>query len=583
KHFESTNRAAIMNMDTNPFSTSAGGAAGGAAGFSGSAFGQSFAGNNGGGSAFGSPHQYQQHQQHNRTGRGGSNAGNSPFVFQNKTMAGGQGFHQEQDPSMAFDPQAGSGRGRGRGRGSNTNYRGARGGGGRGGGNMTYVAPGLNQGPQTHSLGAQGPTMGSAMGDDPMSFNTGGAGGYQGSGSNNRGRGGGRGGRGGGGGAQGQYRSLQWRADGSHQQQQQQQQQPIGLHQSSTGAVNDASMGTLSQDSMVFNTFGNQGQPSLSTAQSAFNSNSPSVFGGQQSSQFPGPTPMTSTFQSGGGPINTSISGSAFGNSLGAGAGGLGLSSAFSEKRPSDSIFAAPAIIPGPKSVPVTSSMPSSVSLSTGNKFQSSGFSKDTTNEPVDAESRLARFNAVPIGNQFEELKEKRVREREEAIRQGTIPDPTKPRRLEDAITFVGTCMDMCPEYERHEREYQTSLEKFEKIPGTDSVNHALAVKAFARPAAGADQPLPSDVRPPHVLLKTLDYLMTEIVSDGNLSDSHSFVRDRTRSIRQDFTLQNNRGLEAIHAHEIIARYHIMCMHQLCEDDGFSAQQEMEQLQKGKA
>ncbi|KAF9289798.1 hypothetical protein BGZ68_008643 [Mortierella alpina] len=183
-------------------------------------------------------------------------------------------------------------------------------------------------------------------------------------------------------------------------------------------------------------------------------------------------------------------------------------------------------------------------------------------------------------GNRFEELRDKRVTEREDAIRKGLIPDPNKPVRLEDAITFIGTCKDMCPEFERHEREYQQSVEKFEKIPGTESIDHGRAVKAYSRPAAGADQPLPSDVRPPPILLSTLDYLITDIVTQGDLADSHPFVRDRTRSIRQDFTLQNNRGIEAVQAHEIIARYHILCMHQLCENDNFSAQQEMEQLRK---
>ena len=76
---------------------------------------------------------------------------------------------------------------------------------------------------------------------------------------------------------------------------------------------------------------------------------------------------------------------------------------------------------------------------------------------------------------------------------------------------------------------------------------------------------------------------MTEIVAKGDLADSHAFIRDRTRSIRQDFTLQNNRGLEAVEAHEIIARYHIMCIHQLCENKNFSEQQEMEQLRKGES
>ncbi|KAG0344295.1 hypothetical protein BG004_004572 [Podila humilis] len=164
-------------------------------------------------------------------------------------------------------------------------------------------------------------------------------------------------------------------------------------------------------------------------------------------------------------------------------------------------------------------------------------------NTPENAESRLERFSAKPIGNRYEELKEARVKERDQAIRSGAIPDPDKQMRLEDAITFVGTCTDMCPEFERHEREYQKNVESFEK--------------------------------------STLDYLINEIVAKGDdLHSSHAFVRDRTRSIRQDFTLQNSRGMEAIEAHEIIARYHILCAHQLCEVENFSLQQEVEQLEK---
>jgi hypothetical protein len=39
------------------------------------------------------------------------------------------------------------------------------------------------------------------------------------------------------------------------------------------------------------------------------------------------------------------------------------------------------------------------------------------------------------------------------------------------------------------------------QVPGTETVDHQKAVKAYARPAAGVEQPLPSDVRPPAVLL----------------------------------------------------------------------------------
>jgi hypothetical protein len=35
---------------------------------------------------------------------------------------------------------------------------------------------------------------------------------------------------------------------------------------------------------------------------------------------------------------------------------------------------------------------------------------------------------------------------------------------LTGAITVVGTCMDMCPEFERHEREFQKDVDEWEKV-----------------------------------------------------------------------------------------------------------------------
>ena len=61
---------------------------------------------------------------------------------------------------------------------------------------------------------------------------------------------------------------------------------------------------------------------------------------------------------------------------------------------------------------------------------------------------------------------------------------------------------------------------------------------------------------------------------------SYSFIRDRTRAIRNDFTLQNYNGPEAIECHERIARYHILCSHQLSDSPSVVIQQEHEQLRK---
>ncbi|OUM70709.1 hypothetical protein PIROE2DRAFT_50001, partial [Piromyces sp. E2] len=143
----------------------------------------------------------------------------------------------------------------------------------------------------------------------------------------------------------------------------------------------------------------------------------------------------------------------------------------------------------------------------------------------------------------------------------------------------------MCPIFERYEREYQKNLDKLEinQEMSTDEifyVDHKKAVKRYQRSDAGKEQPLPCDVRPPPILKKTLNYLIDEIIMKHGIENTHGFVRDRTRSIRQDFSLQNIRDKSAVDAHERIARYHILCLHQLCEKEGFSVQQEKEQLFK---
>lgn len=56
------------------------------------------------------------------------------------------------------------------------------------------------------------------------------------------------------------------------------------------------------------------------------------------------------------------------------------------------------------------------------------------------------------------QLQESRKRERADAIRNGIIADPDKPRTLAEAITPNGTCQDMCAEYERVERVVQKDV-----------------------------------------------------------------------------------------------------------------------------
>ncbi|KAL8656556.1 MAG: hypothetical protein Q9210_000193 [Variospora velana] len=189
-------------------------------------------------------------------------------------------------------------------------------------------------------------------------------------------------------------------------------------------------------------------------------------------------------------------------------------------------------------------------------------------------------------------LDEQRKHERKNAIRDGLLADPDRPTTLANAITIVGICQDMCAEHERVQRIVQFMVDDCEKVPHATRENSKVPledrmVKRYRRPAAGYEEQLPSDIRPPAVLQKTLDYLMDELVGGQEpLANVHKFVWDRTRAIRNDFSIQQVTKVDelriAISCFERIARFHILSLHQLTKASensvDFDAYQEREQL-----
>lgn len=59
-------------------------------------------------------------------------------------------------------------------------------------------------------------------------------------------------------------------------------------------------------------------------------------------------------------------------------------------------------------------------------------------------------------------MKAQRETKRADYIKQGKLIHSTHD--LDDAIAFKGECLDMCPEFERCERELQFGLDPFEKV-----------------------------------------------------------------------------------------------------------------------
>ncbi|XP_020580001.1 SAC3 family protein C [Phalaenopsis equestris] len=128
-----------------------------------------------------------------------------------------------------------------------------------------------------------------------------------------------------------------------------------------------------------------------------------------------------------------------------------------------------------------------------------------------------------------------------------------------NSSNVVGTCPDMCPAKERAQRERLRDLAVFERLNGNPGkTSSSLAIKKFCR-TLSSNEVHSSDLRPPLVLRNTLKYLL-------NLLDSleypfevvHDFVFDRTRSIRQDLSMQNIINEDAIEMYEDMVKFHII-------------------------
>ncbi|KAG2386287.1 hypothetical protein C9374_002733 [Naegleria lovaniensis] len=157
-----------------------------------------------------------------------------------------------------------------------------------------------------------------------------------------------------------------------------------------------------------------------------------------------------------------------------------------------------------------------------------------------------------------------------------------------DTKHLVGTCYKMCSDEEVNNREKERRLSVFETASRrlVDERGHeyakaepSLCVKAYQRAAAGT-VPVASQVRPPHILRKSLDYLINEILDrdDASYHEVFLFIRDRARAVAQDLTVQHIRDERSVDLHEIIARFHIMSHHLLAEEEDFDAHQNLKLL-----
>lgn len=230
---------------------------------------------------------------------------------------------------------------------------------------------------------------------------------------------------------------------------------------------------------------------------------------------------------------------------------------------------------PLPRAIPISMSG----SLTKGSPIKKSSIAKtlqfesEGPFESVSEERSIERpINILPsvlqpLVGQVAECAEERYRlleQRDKILRQA------RPKRtdLDMSKVFVGTCPDMCPEKERYMRETRNQLSVFEVVPDTEKVDHYAAIKEYSRSSADQEEPLPHELRPLPVLSMTMDYLVTQIMDqgEGNCRDWYDFVWNRTRGIRKDITQQHLCDPETVSLIEKCTRFHIHCAHHLCQE-----------------
>ncbi|KAL7126276.1 hypothetical protein ABFS83_14G175500 [Erythranthe nasuta] len=134
----------------------------------------------------------------------------------------------------------------------------------------------------------------------------------------------------------------------------------------------------------------------------------------------------------------------------------------------------------------------------------------------------------------------------------------------QDFPALMGSCPFMCPVEERIRRERLRDLSVLERLHGNPAkTSPTLAVKKFCRTISTREMQA-SDLRPIPVLESTLNYLLDLMHSqDHPFEVVHDFVFDRTRSIRQDLSMQNAVGDRVIHMYERMVKFHIVSRHHL--------------------
>ncbi|XP_046681090.1 SAC3 domain-containing protein 1 isoform X2 [Homalodisca vitripennis] len=138
-----------------------------------------------------------------------------------------------------------------------------------------------------------------------------------------------------------------------------------------------------------------------------------------------------------------------------------------------------------------------------------------------------------------------------------------------------GTCLLMCPESEIQMRQREglvhvletrdrREVRKGERI----MADRRRMVKSYSRSAAGKDMLCADVLRPPPVLKRTINYLLSVAVCETNVAwpTVYEFVTDRLRSVRQDMVIQQPPAAVCCSILEPMVRFHAYAAYRLCEE-----------------
>ncbi|XP_050074976.1 germinal-center associated nuclear protein isoform X2 [Anopheles maculipalpis] len=137
-------------------------------------------------------------------------------------------------------------------------------------------------------------------------------------------------------------------------------------------------------------------------------------------------------------------------------------------------------------------------------------------------------------------------------------------------VFIRGTCQEMCTKAEIDLRIREKLVHFFETDPdaGRPGVpdRHRM-VKEFSRSAADRRQPKPWEIRTPSMLLETVHYLLTIVLTDTRRPyyQRFEFIFDRMRAIRQEMVIQNLPAMETLPILEPIVRFLAYSAYHLCE------------------